>query len=73
MAGEGAGQQLSALPVSLAQHCDCSGYFTERTQEFLGAEPFFLGMYIWFFNLFLWLHPWHVEVPRPGIESEPQL
>ena len=20
-----------------------------------------------------WLHPWHMEVPRPGTESEPQL
>ena len=21
----------------------------------------------------LWLHPWHMKVPKPGIESEPQL
>ena len=22
---------------------------------------------------FLWLHPWHVEVSRPGIEAVPQM
>ena len=25
------------------------------------------------FLFFFFLHPWHMEVPRPGIESEPQL
>ena len=23
-------------------------------------------------SLFFWLHLWHVEVPRPGIEPAPQ-
>ena len=26
---------------------------------------------IWIF--FLWLHPWHMKFPGPGIESKPQL
>ena len=25
------------------------------------------------FRFFLWPHPWHMEVPGPGFESEPQL
>ena len=34
------------------------------------AEFVFLSF---FFFLFLWSHPKHMEVPRPGIESELQL
>ena len=25
-----------------------------------------------FFFFFFWPHPWHVEVPRPGIKPSPQ-
>ena len=28
---------------------------------------------LFFFFLILWPHPRHMEVPRPGIKSEPQL
>ena len=32
------------------------------------------GSFVHFFSFFLfWLCPWHMEVPGPGIESEPQL
>ena len=32
---------------------------------------FFLSFF--FFFSFFWPHPWHMKVPRAGIESEPQL
>ena len=35
----------------------------------LGSRFFFLFS----FFFFLGLHPWHMEVPRLGVESEPQL
>ena len=28
--------------------------------------------FFFFFFFFLWLHPWHVKVPRPGLEAAPQ-
>ena len=34
----------------------------------MGLLPFFF-----FFPFSLWLHSQHLEVPRPGIETEPQL
>ena len=36
---------------------------------------YFVANYFYFlpFFLFLWLHPWHMEVLGPEIESEPQL
>ena len=46
---------------------------------FLGFLGFFLFCFVgWFFCLFvcfwfLGLHPWHMEVPRLGLESELQL
>ena len=33
----------------------------------------FLGVLFFFFFFFKWLHPWHMEVPRIGVKSEPQL
>lgn len=33
----------------------------------------FLGVFFFFFLLILWPHPWHMEVPGWGIESEPHL
>ena len=34
------------------------------------SARFLFSFFLFFFK---WLHPWHVEVPRPGIESKPQL
>ena len=31
-------------------------------------SSFFLFLFFWI----LWPHPWHMEVPRPGTDSEPQ-
>ena len=40
-------------------------------------EPPFLRLYTHMapkaVKLFFWPHLWHIEVPRPGIKSEPQL
>ena len=47
----------------MAQYVTCPGECSMCTWE----ESFF------FFFFFFWLHPWHVEVSRPGIESHLQL
>ena len=44
-----------------------SNYFPINPQ-FGGFLNFFLN-----FEKFLWLHLWHMEVPRPEVESELQL
>ena len=38
---------------------------------YIFARPFIFKLFIWF--CFLGPHLWHVEVPRPGVESELQL
>ena len=38
-----------------------------------GFLSFFLSLFIYLFLLILGLHLWHMEVPRPGIQSELQL
>ena len=32
-----------------------------------------VGFIFYLLLFFLWPHPWHMEVPGPGIEPEPQL
>ena len=42
-----------------------AGLIIKLTQDRLrGEKQMFLN--------FIWPHPWHVEVPRPGIEPTPQ-
>ena len=41
---------------------------------FWHPEPQFPDFYLFYFIIYLfWLHPWHMEVPGPGIKFEPQL
>ena len=51
---------LEMEPVS--QHCKDEDS-TAPQQEFLGCVIYTANLFIYF-----WLRPWHVEVPRPGIE-----
>ena len=34
---------------------------------------YLFSLLMFFFSLFFWPHPQHMEVPRSGTESEPQL
>ena len=35
-------------------------------------HPSYFFFFFLFFLFFFWLHPWHAEMPRPGIEPAPQ-
>lgn len=45
--------------------------------HFIICFSFFMGLMpeliLLLFIYFFWWHPWHMEVPQPGTESEPQL
>ena len=50
------------------------GQFTCSTGEAMIKANFFLSLSLFFFFfVFPELHPWHMEVPRLGVESELQL
>ena len=37
------------------------------------AEKTLLGTYFYFYFFLFWPHLWHMEVPEPGIKSEPEM
>ena len=54
------------------------GFFFFFSLYSLFCFSFFLFLSFFFFSFFVFLHflgpvPWHMEVPRLGVESEPQL
>ena len=70
---------LTKMTNLFTLHPRCLEQLKERTTEgvkglqLLSICEQCLPSRFYFYLLILWPHPWHTEVPRPGIEPEPQL
>ena len=52
------------------QHSFSRSYIVLKVKEKEDSEKLFIYLFIFVFLPFLGLHPRHMEVPRPGVESE---
>lgn len=41
-------------------------------EEGWGVEEFLFCLVLFLLFIYFWLHPWHMQVPGPGVEHEPQ-
>ena len=44
----------------------------DRKEDASPAMPFYFILFHFIIDFFLWLHLWHMKVPRLGVESEQQ-
>ena len=60
----------SGLWLLIPIACKSSSVVMEGKTELKHIISTSLVFFFFFFFFFKWLYPWHMEAPRPGIESE---